>query len=127
MNDAGVLDEFVANEQFAEMDAMSETTVLLSDTTWKVEFVVFEENAAWVSAPPGRLELLGSPYCFIGLSHDIGSVCGDMSTTDLVGVKVRCAVAKSTSPYERPVHEREVAVRNAQSSGPRVAATIYPR
>lgn len=48
LNADGVLEEFDAKEeeQFAEMEAMSETTVLLSATTWKVELEVFDENAA---------------------------------------------------------------------------------
>ena len=43
-------------------ERMSEVTVLLSDTTWNVVFVVLDENAACTKGPPGRLELLGSPY-----------------------------------------------------------------
>ena len=55
-----------AKVQLEEMDAMRATTVLLSATTWNVELVVLEEKAACVIGPPGRLELLGSPYCSDG-------------------------------------------------------------
>ena len=55
-------------EQFAWMDAMSEVTVVLSATMWNVEMglvvlVVLEEKVACVMGPPGRVVLLGSPYC----------------------------------------------------------------
>ena len=62
LNSEGVVEELEAIVQFAEMDAMSAATVLLSDTTWKVVFCVLDENAAWARGPPGREELLGSPY-----------------------------------------------------------------
>lgn len=51
--------EFV---QFVWMDEMSEVTVVLSERTWNVVFDVAEIKVACAMGPPGRLELLGSPY-----------------------------------------------------------------
>ncbi len=63
LNGADAVEELAATVQFMRTDAMSETTVVLSATMWNVVLVVFEENAACAMAPPGRLELFGSPYC----------------------------------------------------------------
>ena len=70
MNATGTFDESAPrrDEQFARMEAMRETTVLLSETTTKVEFmpvaeVMFDVKVACISGPPGRLVLSGAPYC----------------------------------------------------------------
>lgn len=65
LNGAGAVDEFAASPsalQFVRTESMSEATVLLSETMKNVLFVLFEENAASASAPPGRLVLSGRPY-----------------------------------------------------------------
>jgi hypothetical protein len=54
--------EVVLREQFAVIDVMSAWTVALSD---KIRYV-FEPSGGWNGAsrriPPGREELVGSPY-----------------------------------------------------------------
>ena len=65
LNGAGAVDEWVARPcalQFVRTESMSEATVLLSETTKNVLFVLFEENVASASGPPGRLVLSGRPY-----------------------------------------------------------------
>ena len=49
-------------EQFALMEDISDVVVALSETMWKVVFVVKDVNGAVVSTPPGREALLASPY-----------------------------------------------------------------
>ena len=60
-----MLDEFVAKKdvQFAVIEVTSDATVELSEIMWKVVFVELDEKAACTMGPPGREELLGSPYC----------------------------------------------------------------
>ena len=45
------------------IDAIRETTVLLSEMMRNVLFDEDEMNAAWVSGPPVRFAFCGSPYC----------------------------------------------------------------
>jgi len=54
-------------EQLALTAVMRALTVALSDTSRTVVGFdeLFDENAVVVSAPPGRVELLASPYCHI--------------------------------------------------------------
>ena len=51
------------DEQFVLMEEIRDVTVVLSERTWKVVFEEEEIKFACAMAPPGRLELLGSPYC----------------------------------------------------------------
>ena len=65
LNGAGAVDELAASPttlQFVRTESMSEATVLLSETMKNVLFVLFEENVASASGPPGRLVLSGRPY-----------------------------------------------------------------
>ena len=45
------------------IDAIRDTTVLLSEMMRNVLFDEGEINAAWVSGPPVRFVFCGSPYC----------------------------------------------------------------
>jgi hypothetical protein len=56
------LDEERWDEQLASMVDIRDVTVELSARRWNDVLDEFEMKFAWVIAPPGRLELLGSPY-----------------------------------------------------------------
>ena len=49
--------------QLVVIDLMSETTVALSEKTWKVLLDSRDWKAAVTKAPPGRSGLLELPYC----------------------------------------------------------------
>jgi hypothetical protein len=57
------LDEDREDEQLASIVAIKDVTVVLSARRWNEVLDEFEMKLAWVIAPPGRLELFGSPYC----------------------------------------------------------------
>lgn len=49
-------------EQASIMDSMRDVVVALSAMTWSVVFSVADWKGAWKRGPPGRDELLESPY-----------------------------------------------------------------
>ena len=121
--------------QLAATDSMSEFTVELSARRWNVLLEALSGKTVCAIGPPGRLELLTSPYCVdrdVSLANDVyaaksGARGGFVLTylTCVVEVSTRERVAPDNGPKVKREPEACNATTVVVTAG--IPATICPK